>query len=145
MSAKAVRPWRDSIVASLAGYAVASGLLYLGSLGLGHLRFDQLPPGFVAVVDFIDSLFGWGVFLVPVSLGFRHGGRPAHAVGLCCLAAFLGFLITGLETWWLGFDPHQNLWPRAMYVAAGVLNACLATVILLALRRRSVQPALHGA
>ena len=133
-------PWRDSLAAFLFGYAVTGGLLYLGLswFGVLHPSHSQLEPRFVAVVDFIDSLFGWGIFLVPVSFSYRAVPSPFRQSILYLIASALGLVITGLETWVLLIDPRYRI-SATIYLAAGTLNALLATIVLLILRGISAQ------
>lgn len=132
--------WRDSLLASLAGYGTTSLLLYYGMswLGVLHPSQPQLDPRMVAIIDLIDSAFGWGVLLVPVAFSYRLEWRRSRAVSLCVLASFIGCLLTGLETWILFVDPRYRV-PSGIYVAAGMLNALLAACVLLFLRRRSAR------
>ncbi|HEX4284594.1 MAG TPA: hypothetical protein VHZ28_05845 [Terracidiphilus sp.] len=127
--------WRDSMVASLFSFLVTTGLLYLGLSWIGtlHPSNSQLDPRLVAVVDFIDSLFGWGVFLVPVSFSFRTASSLARRFSFCLLASVIGLLISGLETCVLLVDPRFRL-SALIYIAAGVFNALLATLLMLRLR-----------
>lgn len=111
------------------------GMLWLGSM---HPSQSQLDPWMVAVIDFIDSLFGWGVLLVPIAFSYRPAWARAQEIGLCSLASLLGLVLAGLETWVLLIDPRFRQ-SAAIYDAAGILNALLATVVLLALRRRSAR------
>lgn len=132
--------WRDSLLASLCGYCVTMLLLYCGMLRLAalHPSQPQLAPGMVAVVDLIDSLFGWGVLIVPIAFSFRTTWRLAHTLSLCFLASFIGLVVTGLETWMLFLDTRY-LTPVVLYDTTGALNALLATGVLLALRRGSAR------
>jgi hypothetical protein len=133
-------PWPDSLIASLFGYAVTTGLLCFGLPWFGVLKpsQSQLDSLMVVIISFIDSLFGWGVFLVPVAFSYRPGPRPARSTTICIVGSAIGLVLTGLETWVLLVDPHFRT-SGAIYLATGTLNALLATTLLLTLRRVSAR------
>ena len=128
------------MVASFFGYAVTTGLLYFVSFWFGVMNasLSQLVPQFVAIVSLIDSLFGWGVFLVPVSFSYRPPASPSRRLTICLIGAALGCVITALETWMLLVDPRYRT-SGVVYILAGALNAALAASLLLALRRASAR------
>jgi hypothetical protein len=134
--------WRDSLMASIFGYSVATVLLFVGFrwLGIWHRSQSQLGLGIVAVISFIDSLFGWGVFLVPIAFSYKAAPTWAQRFVLCATGSAIALVITGGETYVFLLEPRFRL-TGTIYVAAGMLNALLATVALLLLRHRSAATA----
>ncbi len=133
-------PWRDSLAASLFGYTVSTTLLCFGLswFGVLHPSQSQLDLRMVAAISLIDSLFGWGVFLVPIAFSYRRDPSPARSVAICVAATAIGLVLTGLETWVLVVDPRFRV-SGAAYVVAGIFNALIATMLLLKLRRASAR------
>jgi len=135
----------DSLLASLVGFAASTVIV---ALGLSP-RSRQLASGsesWCAPKWAISSTaFGWAAFLFPIALIYHSALRSACNAGLLTVAALLGIAIPLIELWWLSRSLDQLIWLGALYVAAGALNACFATIVLLARRRRAARQYLSGA
>jgi hypothetical protein len=128
----------DSFLASAAGYAAGSILILLVSLTpLGALFGALLDLRLVALFQLAGSALGWIVFLLPVAIAHRKSGQTDHVLGICAIAVAVAFASTWIETSPLTSYRARIFSMRELYIAAGVLNACVATIVLIRLRRRS--------
>jgi len=136
-SAHPRRTFRDSLIASAIGYAVGTILIAFAYFSpMGTLFGVLLSPWLVAFFHIAGSMIGWLVFLLPVSVTHRSEGRTDHLLPMCSVAALMALTITGVETMPLTSYQARIFSMRELYIAAGVLESCAATTVLILLRRR---------
>jgi hypothetical protein len=129
---------RDSLFASAAGFAAGTLFIELVSITrLASLFGTFLIWWLVAFFHGFGSATGWLIFLLPVSLVHRVGGRFDHALGMCVAGTLLGIAMTAFESYPLVVYRAGVFSMRELYTAAGALDACTATAALICLRRSS--------
>jgi len=136
-----------SLFAALLGFVACLGALFVADRFLPK-QLDYTSIVYVAYFEVfyaaLGALAGWILLLLPVALLYSRYKVFQRMLTMCVAGALAGALLTGLEvTHFYGF-----LLPPAVFaiiVSIGVIDAVVATIVLIALCGRYARKTSQGA